>query len=157
MSRRLQHVLKAAESRRVKLTLHMHDELNLWCHFIESLAEQPTHLKQIGMCPPTWTEETYASLNGIGIICCSSSGQHFLYRLPVRRTKSQRLLSDDNIDGDLTITDLDLESYVTYLPIFVPLMEPLEHIYTKVDNTSADIWARRDSVSSFNTVGPLLR
>ena len=33
MFSRLQHVLKATDSRRFIMTAQVHDELNLWCHF----------------------------------------------------------------------------------------------------------------------------
>ena len=37
MSRRLQDVPKAADTRWVKLTSHVHDELNIWRYFMDSL------------------------------------------------------------------------------------------------------------------------
>ena len=36
-------------------------------------------------------------------------------------------------------------------------MATLEHIYTGVDNTSAESWARRGSVSTATAIGPLLQ
>ena len=41
--------------------------------------------------------------------------------------------------------------------MFCPLMKPLYHIATKVDNTSAEGWAIRGSARSDTAVGPLLR
>ena len=79
------------------------------------------------------------------------------WRLPVRNFIYQRLMSDDNPTGDLTINNMELSAYLAHLHIFAPLMVPLEHISTKVDNTAADSWERRGSVSSATAVGPLLR
>ena len=74
----------------------------------------------------------------MGGIFCISSGHTFVWMLPVGRTTSQRLLSDYNPDGNLTINDLDLVSYVVHLHIFVPLMVPLDLTATKVYNTVVD-------------------
>ena len=45
-------------------------------------------------------------------------------------------MSDANPVGDLVINDLELATYVTHQHIFAPLIAPLEHIKTKVDNMS---------------------
>ena len=47
MFSRLQHALKAVDTRRVKLNPHVHDELNLWRHFVDLLEDWPTHLQKI--------------------------------------------------------------------------------------------------------------
>lgn len=73
------------------------------------------------------------------------------------KTTPQRMLRDENLTGDLAINDLELAVYVVHLHIFAPLIGPLEHISTKVDNNVVKSWARRGSVSSANTVGHLLR
>ena len=44
-----------------------------------------------------------------------------------------------------------------HLDIFAPLMAPLKHIITKVENTAAKIWAHRGIVRSASDIGPLLR
>lgn len=70
---------------------------------------------------------------------------------------AQRLLTEENPEGDITINDIDMAVYSSYLNIFAPLVEPLEHIYTKVENMSVGICKRRRRVSSTIAVGPLLR
>ena len=61
-------------------------------------------------------------------------------------TTGQHLLTEETQSGDLTINDLDLAAYVPHIHILCLLMEPLNHISTRVDNTTADVWARRGSV-----------
>ena len=41
--------------------------------------------------------------------------------------------------------------------IFTPNMAPLAHIHMYVDNTAAQVWANRGSVSTASSVGPILR
>ena len=41
--------------------------------------------------------------------------------------------------------------------LFTPRMAPLEHIHMHVDNTVAQVWANRISVSIASSVGPMMR
>ena len=61
------------------------------------------------------------------------------------KTTPQRMLRDENPTGDVAINDLELAVYVVHLHIFAPLIAPLEHISTKVDNNAVKSWARRGS------------
>ena len=67
------------------------------------------------------------------------------------------ILIDENPNGFLTINDLELAAYISHLHLFAPHMAPLEHISTGVDNTAAEIWACRGSVSTATAIGPLLQ
>ena len=60
--------------------------------------------------------------------------QRFMLRLPIGNTTVQRLLTYKNLDGYITMNDLYISAYVAHLHIFAPLMEPLDHIATKLDN-----------------------
>ena len=51
---------------------------------------------------------------------------------------SQILLTEDNPWGKITISNIKLAAYIAYLHIVAPLMNPLEKIATKVDNTAAE-------------------
>ena len=66
-------------------------------------------------------------------------------------------LTDTNPTEFLTINNLEMAAYIAHLHLFAPRMAPLEHISTRVDNTAAEIWARRGSVSTATAIGPLLR
>ena len=67
------------------------------------------------------------------------------------------ILTDKNPAGFLTINDLELAVYIAHLHLFAPRMAPLENISTGVDNTAAESWARRGSVSTATAIGPLLQ
>ena len=125
--------MKAADSRRVKLTAHVHYEINSWHHLIYLMAEQPTHLRQIRLCPQMWTGATNSYLTVMGVFCHIPSGQKFVCRIPVGSNNNHWLIRNDNSDSDLTISDLDLEAYVAHLHIFAPIMALMKHIATKVD------------------------
>ena len=67
------------------------------------------------------------------------------------------LLTEENLQGDLTINKLDLEEYIAHLHIFSALMKPLEYTATKLENTEAEGWAKRGIVRLSTAVSPLLR
>ena len=70
---------------------------------------------------------------------------------------AQILLTYENPLGDLIIKNLKMATYVAFIHFFAPLLNPLENIATKVDNTAAEGWAKSGSVSSSTAAGPLLR
>ena len=64
------------------------------------------------------------------------SEKKFVWRLHVGQKTAQRLLSDENTEGDLTFNNMELVAYVMHLYILAPLMAPLEHIPTTADNAA---------------------
>ena len=66
-------------------------------------------------------------------------------------------LIEKNPLWDLTINNLDLAAYADHLHIFAPLMNPLYHIATKVENTAAEVWSKRGSSISSTAVSTLFR
>ena len=61
-----------------------------------------------------------------------------MWHLHSNRATSERLLMENNPGSDLTINYLDTTAYVAHVHIFVPLMVPLDHIYTKVNKRSTE-------------------
>ena len=61
-----------------------------------------------------------------------------------------------NPTGDVTITNLELGELLMQILIFAPRMAALVYIYTYVDNTAAQKWSNRGSVSTAVSVGPIL-
>ena len=100
---------------------------------------------------------TDASLTGIVGVCYSPSGDWHVWRLTFSTSIRANILTDENSNGFLTIKDLEMAAYIAHLHLFAPRMMPLEHISTGVENTAAESWARRGSVSTDTTISPLLR
>ena len=141
----------------VILTAQIHDKLNLWSHFIDSIGHWPTQLWYLRSYSLLWVLATDASLEGVGGVCFSSQVQWFVWRLSIGNMTAQRLLTGDNLGRNITINYLELVAYVSHLHIFSPFIPPLDHIVLQVDNTAADIWEFRVSVTSPTLVGPLLQ
>ena len=118
----------------------VHDELNLCRYFINLIAQRLTHLQEIRTGSPTWTGVIDASLEGMGGIFHITEGQSFVWNLPIGKKKSHHLLTEENTEGDITINDLKIAAYVAHIHIFAPLVFPLEHISTRVNNTAMECW-----------------
>ena len=76
---------------------------------------------------------------------------------PLLTDTRYNIVTYDSTSGDTKINGINLFTYVSQLHLFVSLMDPLDHMCTKVGNNMAKIRAQRGSISSSNTVGPLLR
>ena len=114
-------------------------------------------LREIIPHPPTWIGATYASLTDMGGVCYIPSGEWHVWGLTFSTAIKANILTDENPQGYLTINDLELAAYIANIHLFAPFMAPLEQITTGVDNTAAEIWARRGSVNTATAIFPLLR
>ena len=93
----------------------------------------------------------------MGGVCHSPNGDWHIWRLTFSTAIRANMITDKNPTGFLAINDLELAAYIAHLHLFAPRMAPLEHISTGVENTAAESWARRGSVSSATAIGSLLR
>ena len=93
----------------------------------------------------------------MGGVCHSPNGDWHVWRLTFSTAIRANIITDKNPTGFLAINDLELAAYIAHLHLFAPRMAPLEHISTGVENTVAESWARRGSVSTATAIGPLLR
>ena len=93
----------------------------------------------------------------MGGVCYSPSGYWHVWWLTFITAIRANILTDENPNGFLTINDLELAAYIAHLHLFAPRMAPLKQIPTGVENTAAESWARRFSVSTATAIGPLLR
>ena len=93
----------------------------------------------------------------MGGVCHSPSGEWHVWRLTFSTFIQANILTDENPQWFQTINNLELAAYISHLHFFAPRMAPLEHITTGVDNTAAESWARRGSVSTATAIDPVLR
>ena len=153
---RLHHALRLATGRRISITSAILDELNLWRHLVASLAERLTYLREI-RAQQAHMDRGYRRIprrdgkrmpqQHRGMACLDISvGQRHQAPPPHERQPS----------GNRITNDLGPAAYVANLHLFVPKTAHLEHIHTLVDNTAAEGWDRRGSVSLATYVGTLL-
>ena len=157
MLTRLQHSLRQARGSRVLLLTAVHDKLSAWRQLVHKLAARPKHLCDLDPFSQTWERATDASGAGMGGVCQDLKGQWFIWRSPFSKATQARLATDTNPTRDVTINNLELSALFGQVQLFTPKMAPLAHIRTTVDNTAAQGWDNRGSVSSATAVGPILR
>ena len=66
-------------------------------------------------------------------------------------------MSSSNSTGDVTTNNFKIGALLMQILLFAPRMASLAHIHTYVDNTAAQVWAKRGSVSTAFSVGSILR
>ena len=83
--------------------------------------------------------------------------QYFVWRSPFSLTTEARLMSSSNSTGDMTTNNFKIGALLMQILLFAPRMASLAHIHTYIDNTAAQVWAKRGSVSTASSVGPILQ
>ena len=156
MFTRVQHALKRVTGRNVQLTADVHDDLEAWSKLVHSLARCPTHLRKLQPFSPACIRTTNASGSRMGGVCQDPEGQYFVCQSSFSLAIQARLVFPSKLNGYMTINDLELEAVLMQILIFAPRMVPLSHIHAYVNNTEAQGWANRGSVSTASSVGQIL-
>ena len=84
----------------------------------------------------------------MGGICQALDGQWFFCCSPFVVTTQARIFSYTTPQGGVTINNLELAALFAQVQLFAPMLDPLAHIPAAVDNTSAQGWDNRGSVST---------
>ena len=80
--------------------------MNLWWYLIFSLAERPTHLRDIRPNNTTWIGETYSHLKGMGDVCLITTREWHIYIVDSDTANICCLLTNNNPRGKLTMNGL---------------------------------------------------
>ena len=91
----------------------------------------------------------------VGILY-NPSGQWFVWRAEFTMTTQHRLVYFSNPKRDITINNLELCDFLDQTALLWMRISPLVHIHTRIENTSAKGWNKRDSVITATSAGPLL-
>ena len=153
---RLQHSLKRLVGRHAQLTTDVHNKLEAWRELVRGLANRPNHLRKIEPFAPSWIGNTDVSGSGMGEVCRDPDGKYFVWHSPFSQATQAHMVSSSNPTGDATIKNTDLGALLMQLLISSPRMAPLAHIHAYVNNTAAQRWSNRGSVSTASSVGTTL-
>ena len=82
----------------------------------------------------------------MGGVCCDPAGQWCIWRSISPQTTQYRLISFTNLQGYISINDLDLCSHLAQTMLFYPHLAPLAHILTRVNSTMVLGWIKRGSI-----------
>ena len=85
----------------------------------------------------TWESATEAYGSGMGGVYQGPEGQWLVWRFLLYKATQSRLVTDNNLTGDVTINDLELDTLLAQVLLFEPKRENLLNIRTAMDNTMA--------------------
>ena len=87
----------------VQLTTDVHDELEAWRKLVFSLANRPTHLRELEPFTPLWIVTTDALESGMVEVCGDPEGQYFVWSSALYQATQARLVYSSNSKGYATI------------------------------------------------------
>ena len=73
----------------------------------------------------------------MGGVCRDNDGQCFVWRSHFSATTRDHLVNFGNPGVDVTINNLELIALISQLQLFTPIVPPLTHVCTYVDNTTS--------------------
>jgi hypothetical protein len=157
----MQAALVKAGNNRVRLTRHVHAELNDWAWILQSLGERPTSIAEVAKKPTSYGGDVDAAKPGMGGVAFNfrrPSERPILWRAPFPADIQARVVSFDNPTGDITNSDLELTGAVAQHDVVAQTWD-VRHttVATRNDNTPTVGWTLRGSVSREGPVAYLLR
>ena len=158
----LQHVLKDQKGPRLKLTALIKAALNDWKHLASTLHDVPVPICHVVPTAPHYLAATDASKQGMGGVWfptnLTTDAQPCIWRYRFDDAIQSRLVSSDNVPGDITNSDLELAAFVTGAATCAQHAPdtPL-HLSIATDNTPTAAWVKKGSPSSNTVTAFLLR
>jgi hypothetical protein len=159
----LHHVLRGARHRRFRITTLIKHALQDWVHLLQTLHSHPVPIVMTVPHAPHYWAATDASIKGMGGFWLPSNitqdSQPCVWRYPFHDEIQQQIVSQHNLTGSLTNSDLELAAaitgYATQQHVIPPT--PYNHTFLATDNTPTQAWVHRGSKSSIGPPAWLLR
>ena len=120
------------------------------------MQKQPTQLRKLFLHPPTWFGATDARNHALGGVFFNSSGDIFVWQWPLLLALRDRVCSNSNPHGNISINALKLAAHVLQFLLKMPHMALLEHTLDSVESTAAHGWKVHGSITRNNVVVVLL-
>ena len=77
----------------------------------------------------------------MGGVYCDLGGKYFVWSSPLSSSSQLRIVSFNNLKGNITINDLELGTLLLQILLFYRQVAPLQNIRTYVENMAAQGWA----------------
>ena len=154
----LQEALVKKVDCRVRLTPEVHEQLEIFRDFLHGHAKRPTTLEELVPGVDLHIGACDAAKNGRGGVWFTDEGDAIVWREPYNEKVRKEVISEKNLNGKLTNSDLELEG--TFLHHFVlgkTAKVEGETTYTGCDNTPAVAWRTKGSSTSKKARARILR
>ena len=148
MFMRLQNTMAGSHIYRINISTAIQDKLRILQKLLAGPETSLAHIRKMIPYPPTWITTKNVPGTGMGGVCLNLPKKCFICRNAFQHPTQIFLVLFANPNGDITVNDLKLCSFLSHLGLFAPRMDPLSHICMQVDNTSVEGLSRRGSVRS---------
>ena len=158
----LQLAFCTEDKKRLCLHKHVQDQLEDFYALATSVADRPTRLAELFPSDPSHLGACDASGLGMGGIWFHHSSTGLItpkaWRYEWPPDISAALVSDDNPNGTITNSDLELAGTIAHEAVLAQVVSLRDTtVATLCDNTPAVNWRRRGSVTTSGPAAPLLR
>jgi hypothetical protein len=154
----LQWAQNKANGNRIRVNTFVRDSLDSFCRLATSLCNRPTRLAEIVPQAPTLLGATDAAKPGMGGVYFDSEGHSFVWRAPFPPVVQRRLVSFDNLSGDITNSDLEHAALLAQVDLMT-LSHDVRYATLEnfSDNTPAVSRVRKGAVSTAGAAASLCR
>ena len=132
-----------------------------WRCLVQCMAREPTSVRLLVMCPPTYISYTDACKLGAGGVWCSGikTLKPFLWQVEWPKDIQDSLVTVENPNGSVTINDLELAGALLGFLVLESSGVALQycHLATFCDNMTTVVWAYKLRNSKSRIAGYLLR
>ena len=132
-----------------------------WRCLVQCMAREPTSVRLLVMCPPTYISYTDACKLSVGGVWCSGKTRlkPFLWQVEWPKDIQDSLVTVENPNGSVTVNDLELAGALLGFLVLENYGVPLQycHLATFCDNMTTVMWAYKLRNSKSRIAGYLLR
>jgi hypothetical protein len=154
----LQDALVRQVDCRVRLTPEVREQLEIFQDFLHGHAKRPTTLEELVPGVDLHVGACDAAKSGRGGVWFTDDGEAIVWREPYSEDVQSEVISDQNLTGKLTNSDLELEGTVLHHFVLGKTAKVEgETTYTGCDNTPAVSWRTKGSSTSRKARARILR
>lgn len=157
----LQHTLGRADRNRVRITAEVRAAADNVRAIADALQQRPTRLQELVHSPPAFHGACDACQHGMGGVWfpdLPASTAPILWHSPFPRGITTALVTSDNPNGALSISDLELAALIAHKDVLATHVILAERtIWMATDNRAALAWSTKGSSTSVSARAHLLR
>ncbi|CAJ1959617.1 unnamed protein product [Cylindrotheca closterium] len=143
---------------RVRLTPEVHEQLEIFQDFLHGHAKRPTTLEELVPGVDLHVGACDAAKSGRGGVWFTDDGEAIVWREPYQEAVKKEVISDHNLTGKLTNSDLELEGTVLHHFVLGKTAQVEgETTYTGCDDTPAVSWRTKGLSTSRKARARILR
>jgi len=143
---------------RIRIDRNMRDQLDDFEALAQDLHLRPTHLAEIIPDKVSGIGACDASGLGMGGVWFPNESTPLLWRAPFTAATTAAIVSDDNPEGTITNSDLELAGIIGHQDVLAQHIDVRQRTFADLnDNVAALVWMKKGSTTNDKGVNQLLR